>query len=136
MKKLLLLVVLLTTLCNLYAQKPQIPEIKNRNCNDTITIFDKVCDVYIKDTLPDGDIILYVLITWGYYNDTSELFPVDISGTYEEIKQWEQNPYISYDGTKSYSLMNYSAGLEVRPKECNSKRFVGFDNFGGFYCIE
>ncbi len=136
-----LIIVIIAFVSNIYAQqtiKPdfKIPELEYRNCYDTIILFEKTCDIYIKDTLPDGNIILYVLITWGYYKDESKLFPVEISGTYEKIKQWEQNPYISNDSTKTYPLINYHTGLEVRPKECNSKRFVGFDNFGGFYCIE
>jgi len=67
--------------------------------------------------LEDGNILFFVLITYGYYHNDSHLFPIDICGTYEEIKQWEQNPsYIDEEGVKSYPIWRYTACLEVRPK--------------------
>ena len=89
MKRLLTVIAILISVCNLQAQT--IPKLENRNCSDTITLFDTTFDVYRKDTSSDGRILYSVILKW-LYTSPDNVFPLELFGTYEEIKEWENNP--------------------------------------------
>lgn len=89
MKKLILLVVLLTTLCNLYAQKPQIPKLENRNCSDTITLMNTKWEIVYKDTI-DGFVNYTILIGWFTRTNNETPFAVTVRGTLNELIEWSK----------------------------------------------
>ena len=133
MKRLILLIAILISVCNLQAQT--IPNLESRNCSDIITLFDTTFEVYRKDTSSNGKILYSVILKW-LYTSPDNVFPLELFGTYDEIKEWENNPtYIDEKGVKSYygyNLHNYAYVFEVTPQ----KTFNVGGNYFDVYCLD
>lgn len=97
MKKMFILIVMIMSLHNLYAQKSStnivIPELEYRNCSDTISLLDTKWEIVYKDTI-DDTVYYTMLIGWFIHaenNYPKDPFPVTMTGTIEELKDWYES---------------------------------------------